>query len=452
MNLFRLKNSNSTNHKFNQRALVLIPLVLACFGLSQPIAQAVSPAPDGGYPGANTAEGDFALLSLTSGVYNTAIGGDALRANTTGTENTAIGTVALRFNTMGGQNTATGVYALYQNTTASDNTATGFEALFFNTTGANNTATGALALFNNTIGIVNTASGTGALFNNTIGSGNTATGVQALTSNSTGNRNTAEGDFALFSTTTANDNTATGFKALFSNTTGVFNTAIGSLALYNNTSGGGNIAVGDGAGFSITTGANNIDIDNEGEAADNQTIRIGNIQTATFIAGISGVTAGTDAVFVDSNGQLGVGVPSSGRFKTEIKPMDKASEAILALKPVTFRYKKEIDPKGMLRFGLVAEQVEKVNPELVGRDAKGQVSSVRYDAVNAMLLNEFLKEHRAFLKEQRKVQQQEATIAELKKEMGTVVARLKEQASQIQKVSAQLEVSKPAPQTVLNNQ
>ena len=132
--------------------------------------------------------------------------------------------------------------------------------------------------------------------------------------------------------------------------------------------------------------------------------------------------------------------------------MDKASEAIHALKPVTFRYKKELDPDGTPQFGLVAEEVAKVNPDLVARDEKGEIYSVRYDAVNAMLLNEFLKEHRPFLTEQRKVQQQEATITELKKEVGTVVARLKGQAAQIQKVSAQQEVSKPAPQTVLNNQ
>jgi hypothetical protein len=188
--------------------------------------------------------------------------------------------------------------------------------------------------------------------------------------------------------------------------------------------------LGDSAGDNLTTGHDNIDIYDEGVAGESETIRIGADQTRTFIAGIDAVAAGTDAVFVDAFGQLGTGVPSSARFKKEIKPMDKASEAILALKPVTFRYNREIDPKGTLRFGLVAEEVEKINPDLVGRDAKGQVSSARYDAVNAMLLNEFLKEHQA--------------LQELKKQVAELTAGL-------QKVSAQLELSKSAPQMVLNN-
>ena len=204
--------------------------------------------------------------------------------------------------------------------------------------------------------------------------------------------------------------------------------------------------MGFNAGLNLNTGNDNIDIGNEGVAGESDTIRIGTegTQQATFIAGIDGVTVASGVgVIVDSNGHLGT-VVSSERFKDQIKPMDKASEAILALKPVTFRYKQELDPDRIPQFGLVAEQVEKVNPNLVARDAEGKVYTVRYEAVNAMLLNEFLKEHR-------KVEQQEATIAQLKKGMEVLTVQLQEQAAQIQKVSAQLEMSKPAPRVAGND-
>jgi hypothetical protein len=218
--------------------------------------------------------------------------------------------------------------------------------------------------------------------------------------------------------------------------------ACGFSALSNNT-GSGNIALGSGAGGALTTGNSNIDIGNVGVAGESNTLRIGFSQFDTFIAGISGTTVpGGVAVVVGADGHLGTMV-SSARFKEKIKPMDKASEAVLALKPVTFCYKKELDPDGIPQFGLVAEEVEKVNPDLVARDAKGAVYSVRYEAVNAMLLNEFLKEHKAFIKEQRKVDKLEATVASL-------VETMKEQAAQIEKVSAQLEASKSAPQVVDN--
>jgi trimeric autotransporter adhesin len=202
--------------------------------------------------------------------------------------------------------------------------------------------------------------------------------------------------------------------------------------------------LGLNAGTNLTTGSNNIDIGNSGVGGESNTIRIGSVQIRTFIKGISGVGVTGTAVVVNSSGQLGT-APSSQRFKDDIKPMDKASEAILALKPVTFRYKPELDPENIPQFGLVAEEVEKVNPALVARDAKGQIYTVRYDAVNAMLLNEFLKEHKGFVEAQHKVEKLETTVA-------TLVATVKEQAAQIQKVSAQLEVSKAAPQTVANNQ
>jgi hypothetical protein len=237
--------------------------------------------------------------------------------------------------------------------------------------------------------------------------------------------------------TTGNNNTAEGFRALSQNTTGNNNTAEGFRALFSNTAGNNNVALGFNAGLNLTTGSNNIDIGNVGAAGESSTIRIGLFQTRTFVAGVSGSPITGTSVVVNANGRLGT-VASSQRFKDDIRPMDKASEAILALKPVTFHYKKEVDPEGIPQFGLVAEQVEKVNPDLIARDADGKPYTVHYDAVNAMLLNEFLKEHK-------KVEQLEGTIASL-------AATVKEQAAQIQRVSAQIEAGKPAPQVVNNNQ
>jgi hypothetical protein len=428
MNLFRSKDGNSPNQKFNERALLLVALVLACFALS-PTAQAVDPPPDGFYPGNNTAEGFEALQSLTTGTGNTALGNHALFGNTEGS-----------------LNSATGDFALADNDTGNANTATGFDALGSNKSGDNNTANGALALVGNITGINNTAAGYLALAGNTTGDNNTAAGFQALLSNETGINNTAAGLNALLSNTEGNDNTATGHSALQSNITGNDNTAEGHDALLNNTTGSNNIALGHGAGSNLTTGDNNIDIGFIGVAGQSNTIRIGTqgTQTATFIAGINGAAVGGGgAVRVNANGQLGT-APSSARFKQNIKPMDKASEAIHALKPVTFLYKKEVDSEGTPQFGLVAEEVEKVNPDLVARDDQGKVYTVRYEAVNAMLLNEFLKEHR-------KVQDLKSTVAKQDATIAALTASLKEQASQIQKVSAQLEVNKPAPRTVGNN-
>jgi trimeric autotransporter adhesin len=404
---------------------LLIPITLACFGLSPaPNAFAVTPAPDGGYPGENTAEGDSALLSLTTGSEDTAIGFDALWVNKSGSYNTATGSEALFSNIAGHDNTANGVQALFSNT-GSYNTATGVDALANNTTGHNNAATGWYALFRNTTGHDNTANGYQAL-----------SGGPVFTPPATGNDNTADGSNALFNNTTGNDNTGSGYNALYSNTTGSHNTASGYEALYK-TLGSHNVGVGFQAGFNLTTGSNNIDIGAVGNSGDTNTIRIGKggVQTKAFMQGISGASVTGSAVQVSSSGQLGVAT-SSARFKDEIKPMDSASEAILALKPVTFRYKQEIDPEGTRQFGLVAEEVEKVNPGLVTRDAQGKVFTVRYEAVNAMLLNEFLKEHR-------EVQEQKATIAKQQKQIEALAAGL-------QKVSDQLELSKPAPRTVNN--
>ena len=396
----------------------------------------------------DTADGFQALMNNVDGINNTATGSNAL-LNNNADENTADGFQALMNNVDGINNVATGAYALLNNN-GSDNTADGYQALFLNTTGFDNTASGLLALGNNTTGNSNTAAGVEALLFNSTGSYNTATGEGALLNNTTADRNTAAGYQALVLNTTGHDNTASGYLALGNNTSGSYNTAIGQTALFNNTTGSSNIAV-DGGGL-LTTGSYNIDIGNLGVAGESNTIRIGTQgggrtggQTATYIAGINGAGVIGVPVKVNSAGQLGT-APSSARFKQEIQPMDKASEAILALKPVRFRYKKGLDPDRAPQFGLVAEQVEKVNPDLVARDEQGKPYTVRYDAVNAMLLNEFLKEHR-------KVEEQEATITELRKGMETIVARLREQDVKLQKVSTQLQLTtKPTSQVVFNNQ
>jgi Chaperone of endosialidase len=436
---------------------VLNTFALACVALLQN-AQAVVPAPDGGYPNFTTAEGTKALQSLTSGSANTGVGWFSLFSNATGTfntatgagsllfntadQNTAFGAAALLFNTTGINNTAVGAAALLHNTVAEENTATGAFALSSNNEGDFNTANGAFALQVNTEGERNTAIGDSAMFSNTIGNQNTATGNAALGFNTTGNQNTATGAAALFNNTSGGANTATGASALLSNTDGDFNTAVGLNALNINMTGNNNIALGFSAGSNIT-GDNNIDIGSTGGGSESGTIRIGQSgsQTRTFIAGISGATVTGTAVVVDGSGQLGV-APSSARFKEAIKSMDNASEALFSLKPVTFRYKKEIDPQGISQLGLVAEEVEKVNRDLVVRDKDGKPFTVRYDQVNAMLLNEFLKEHR-------KVEQQskdfEAALAQQQTQIDALTAGL-------QKLSAQLELNKPAERTVLNDQ
>jgi Chaperone of endosialidase len=394
----------------NRRLKIPTPsflIALACFGLS-PAVQAVNPPPDGGYPGGNTAEGQNALLSLTSGYYNTAVGFSSLKSNTTGYLNTAVGVNALSSNTTGTSNTANGAAALYSNTTGQHNIANGVCALFSNTTGYSNIAIGTYTMYFNTTGNSNTAIGSngglisGTLWDNTTGSGNTAIGTLALRS-SNGDGNTGVGGGALI------------------NAGGSLNTALGQNAGSNlNGAESNNIYIGANVG---------------GVRGENNTVRIGNTDiTDTFISGISGTTVPSGAaVLVDSNGHLGT-VTSSKRFKDNIKPMNKASEVLLALKPVTFRYKKEIDPTGICQFGLVAEEVEKVNPDLVVRDQEGTPYTVRYEQVNAMLLNEFLKEHR-------KVEELEANATRQQNQIDALTAGL-------QKMSAQLEANKSRPQVV----
>ena len=275
-----------------------------------------------------------------------------------------------------------------------------------------------------------------ALVSNTEGNENTAVGDDTLVDNTTGNDNTATGVGALEVNTTGDVNTATGAFALARNTTGSNNTAIGTNALSNNTAGNNNIALGFNAGESQTTGSNNVYI---GAGL----VGVAGESNACYIGSIFGQTSGGGApVLINATGKLGT-TTSSKRFKEEIRPMDKTSEALFDLAPVTFRYKKEIDPKGTRQLGLVAEEVEQVNPDLVVRDKEGKPYSVRYDQVNAMLLNEFLKEHKT-------VQEQGATIAEFKKEIAALSATVKEQASQIQRVTAQVEMSTPTAEVALN--
>jgi hypothetical protein len=500
---------NSTDMKTSIPS-VLITFALVCFWLS-PTAKALLPAPspDGGYPGGNTAEGINALHDVntavginntavganalthdTTGNYNVAVGEAALANNTTGNFNMAIGTEALTnnnanfnlaigfrvgfMNTTGNHLTGIGAAALRNNTTGSFNTAIGSDALRQNTIGSFNTATGNSALSRNTTGMDNTANGSGALFTNTTGSLNTAMGSGALSFNTHGGFNTATGVDALLLNTTGDSNTASGVQALYSNKTGDRNTATGDSALLFNDSGSQNTAVGEGALVS-STGDNNTALgDNAGNAvitASNVTciganVLGANVSNTTWIGNVYGVAtqnAMTAPVIVSADGQLGT-VVSSERFKKDIATMEKTSEAILSLRPVTFHYK--TDTKGTPHFGLIAEEVAKVYPALVLPYKEGKQYTVRYDAVNAMLMNEFFKENRKVEKQETTISQLKSTLAQQQKDFQATVAqltaRLDEQASQIQKVSAQLaaaspsgrgiEVNRQAPQMVSSNQ
>jgi trimeric autotransporter adhesin len=396
----------------------LIPILIGtvCIALL-PKAQAVSPPPDGGYVGGNTAEGTSALLSRSTGMYNTAIGIYSLLSLTEGDFCTGVGAGTLLVNT------------------ADQNTATGAGALLSNTTGGGNTANGAFPLFNNTEGDANTANGYQALFGNTTGNTNTAIGAAALFSNTIGNDNTANGWGALLSNTVGDDNTAIGRSALGNMTHTDSNTAVGSHALANTTGGGLNTAIGANAGTNVTTASNVICI-GAGVAGANVFNRcyIGEIYTNVQPV----VGTDPDYVTINSSGRLGRANVSSRRYKHDIKPMDKTSQVLFALKPVSFRYNKDYDATQALAFGLIAEEVAEVDANLVGRNPEGQPESVRYEQINAMLLNEFLKEH--------------SKVETLEAALDTVNKRLNDQEARIQKVSAELEVSKPATNMVLNNQ
>ena len=425
----------------------LIPVFIVASAFASlsmsPRAQAVVPKPDGGYGlplygAGNTAEGDDALFKLAAGAYNTGLGWVALYSNIFGNFNTAVGSGALLANTAN-ENTATGAGALLFNTTGSQNTANGTFALIDNTTGHANTAVGDAALEANTTGISNTAVGAFALqaSNSTF---NTAVGVGALLANQF-SENTAVGHLALAANTSGGSNTAVGFQALLAETDGLGNSAFGDDAMSDFISGDKNTAVGLGAGSGITTGSGNVYVGADVAAVDGETDH-------TYIRNINSTSVsgtGTDAVTINlSTGLLGH-LSSSRRHKEDIHPMRDASETLYQLKPVTYRYKKEIDVTQGLDYGLVAEEVAAVDPNLVACNREGQVETVRYTAVNAMLLNEFLKEHNAFINEQHKVSGLQATVAEQQQQIEALTAGL-------QKVSAQLEVSKGSPRTVLNSQ
>ena len=345
--------------------------------------------------------------------YNTGIGYGALNPNTTGSYNTAVGGVALLANTTGAANTATGSEALYSNIGGNGNTATGTRALFSNTGGINNTAIGDKALFFNT-GSYNTASGTGALNHNTNQCCNTASGNQALYFNSAGYDNTANGD-----------------EALYSNTAGYNNTAIGWGALIDNTTGSTNIAVGVLSGSNVTTTSNNILIGNEGLASDSGAIRIGtaDTQTSAFIAGIWGATTmSNDAVpvMIDSNGNLGT-ISSSRRYKEDIQDMGNTSSGLMRLRPVTFRYKKPYsDGSQPIQYGLIAEEVAEVYPDLVAHSADGQIETVKYQVLGPMLLNEVQKQHTTIAAQEELIQAQEQEIHSLEERLARVEATLQQ--------------------------
>jgi len=367
---------------------------------------------------------DTSDTSQNTGIGTGTLGGPAAKNN--GSGNTASGFFALASNTTGNANTASGASALQSNTTGRSNTAIGVAALQASTTGNSNTASGDSALDNNTIGSANTAAGSSALLSNTTGNANTASGYGALYANTGGNYNNASGYFALHDNTTGAQNSASGVQALYGNKTGNYNTVSGTDALYSNTSGSSNIAEGYKAGYSLTTGNNNIDIGNLGAAAESGTIRIGttSTQTATYIAGIFGTSVTGSAVVVSSTGQLGVTV-SSERFKTGISSMGPKSEKLQQLRPVTFHLK--TDPQGALQYGLIAEEVAEVYPELVIRDQAGRIDGMRYDELAPMLLNEVQKqqsENAAEHAEIRNLKQQMAELKDLKQQMAVMSAAL----------------------------
>ena len=392
------------------RAFLFVPLLLTCSAL---VPQARADCQDACLTNNNTVQGDNALLNLTTGTENTALGFNALLSNTSGYHNTGIGSQALTSNTVGVDNIAVGWQTLFLTEDGNSNVAIGYQALYQNISGNSNIAIGNLALNANT-GSANIAIGSFTGENNTTGTTNTAVGFNTMHLNITGSGNCAFGNDALNSNSQGSNNTAIGVGALLE------------------TLGSNNVGLGYLAGQYIGIGSDNIEIGNDGLPSDSRTIRIGakQVHRKTFIAGINGATVPTGVpVIVDANGHLGT-TTSSGRFKEAIKPMDKTSETILALKPVTFRYKRELDPARIPQFGLVAEQVAKVNPDLVVRDAEGKAFTVRYEAVNAMLLNEFIKARRQIDSQQKQI---DALTAGL------------------QKVSAQVELNKAESETVSNN-
>ena len=499
-----MKNLKPINRSLLRCGILTFITALCWLALSAPLnAQCPSDCPGNG----NSAVGVNALSALTTGINNTAVGANALTSNTTGTYNVAIGSSALRSNVTGDFNMAIGTEALRDNL-SNFNLAIGFRAAFQNTTGNNLTGIGAAALRNNTTASFNTAIGANALRQNTISEANVAVGDAALASyNGTDpgvdGFNTALGSIALTSLTEGFQNTGVGRRALESLTSGNNNTSVGWRSGDNLATGSNNTFLGRSAGVSYngaesnnicigggtagTAGESNaihigsnlpssgINVVNNGAAANSITIGIGNgsggitvLETllgstirigadlpappasSTFVGGIfnSIPAIGSHLVVIGPNGKLADSFVSSRRFKKDIAPIDKISEGILALKPVTFHFKD--DDTNYPQFGLIAEDVAEVNPDWITRDSQGEIHGVRYDTIPVLLLNEFLKEHKKVEEQQASIAELKSTVAQQQKGMEVLTAQLKEQAAQIQKVSAQLEASKPAPKVVAN--
>jgi len=399
--------------------------LISLVALLQP-AYATQP-PDGVTSDAsgNTASGSNALLNLTAGSSNSAFGANALPGNTTASHNSAFGDGALEFNSTGQFNTAVGYWALWLNATGQYNIAVGYNALYNNTTGSGNTAVGATALFSNTTGQSNAAFGYSALYSNTTGQNNTAFGALALTLNSTGKGNAAQGS-----------------NALANNTTGIRNVGIGNNALILNTSGSYNIGLGMNAGSNQTTGNDNIYIANLGIAGESQTLRLGTQGTSgvvgsgirsAYMAGVVTATVTGSAVYITPSGQLGV-LASSERFKTDVKSMGASSDKLAQLRPVTFKLK--TDPDGTTQYGLIAEEVAKVYPELAIHGADGRINGVRYEELAPMLLNEVQHQNAQLAARGRKMEQLQAREAELLAKSWDA-ENLQEQAAKVQRLKKQ---------------
>jgi hypothetical protein len=397
----------------------------------------------------NTAMGTDALLNNgvpginSQSFYNTAGGANALEANTTGYRNTAFGGWALVVNTTGAWNSAFGEASLFSNTIGSYLTAVGQGTLYSNTQGNYNTAVGFWAMGDNLSGSANTAAGYYALYNNTTGSNNSAIGDEALESNTTGSGNNAQGYQAMYSNTTGSNNSGIGAGALYSSTAGIGNNAVGLTALENMLAGNRNTAVGNNAGLNLVSGSYNTYIGwgVNGSAGvtstqENYVTRIGvtyadpNVEGSprTYISGIYNVPLSGNTVVVTSTGQLGVAAVSSERFKTGIAAMAESTDKLSQLRPVTFKLK--TDATGVVQYGLVAEEVARVYPELIIRDENGRIDGVRYDELAPMLLNEMQKA-------QEHARAQDATIRDLREQ----VARVNDLQQRLEAVLRQLKVS-----------
>jgi hypothetical protein len=386
---------------------------------------------------ANTAVGAYTLLSNSSGFGNTALGANSLDANTTGQENTGLGLFTLSNNTTGGFNTGVGEGALFDSTTGQNNTATGFWALVTNSTGSNNTAAGYEALGGayggGTLqtGSDSSAFGFRALYSNTTGYSSAAVGYQALMSNTTGYYNNAAGYNALVANTTGYNNNAQGSYALSSNTQGYGNTAMGANSLLNLNTGSRNVGVGNNTGTSLVAGDYNVDIGwgVTGSADESGVVRIGNptYATATYVAGVSGNVVTGAAVYVTASGQLGV-LASSERYKTDIAPLASDAAKIDKLRPVTFHLKTDSD--GALQYGLIAEEVDMIYPELVIHDQAGQIQGVRYDELAPILLSE--------------VQQQRQELSDARAQIAAQTEKfavLERQVEQVQEINRAMQAS-----------